>query len=432
MNTGLKREFFRCVIPSLLAFALSGVYAIVDGFFIGRTLGDIGLAASGLSYPVCAFIQAVGTGIGLAGAIHFAVLRAQDRQREADECISSVIVLMLAVSAVLTAVFRVWCEPLMRLLGARGETLVLCTQYAGAIAMGTVFQVAATSLVPFIRNLGGTSFSMLSMMLGFFTNIVLDYAFVWLFHWGMAGAAWATVIGQAITTLAAVGFLLRHRQTFVLPAAGQMLRLWRDVLRLAVSPFGLTFSQTVTLLLMNRFLLLHGDEQAVAVYGCIDYVLSVIYLLLQGVGDGCQPLISDYYGGGRVQDAKAVRRTAYFTAFVIAGVCMAGVFAARYKIGVLFGATALTNADVGRLLPYFLAPMLCLSATRVTTSYFYATERALLSYLLVYAEPLCTLVLLLLLPFFFGLGGVWAAVPAAQCITFVFAMAGKLRVDRRE
>ena len=196
-------------------------------------------------------------------------------------------------------------------------------------------------------------------------------------------------------------------------------------------PFGLTFSPTVTLLLMNRFLLLYGDDQAVAVYGCIGYIVSIIYLLLQGVGDSSQPLVSRYYGEGKPAAAGHTLRLAYGTAAVITAVCMAGVFLARNQVGVLFGASPEANAGVAHYLRWFLGPLLLLAFVRITTAYFYATEKTKLSYLLVYAEPGCTLLVLLTLPRGMGLAGVWLAVPLAQAATFVIALAAKIWADRQ-
>lgn len=208
-----------------------------------------------------------------------------------------------------------------------------------------------------------------------------------------------------------------------------LLSLWKEILKVSVSPFGLTFSPTITMLVMNRFLLLYGNEQAVAVYGCIGYVTSIIYLLLQGVGDGCQPLISNYYGEKDTLAVKQTRNLAYKTAAVITVVCMIVVFLARSKVGVLFGASDDSIAGVVQYLPYFLVTLLFLTFVRITTSYFYATEKTTLSYVLVYAEPILTFVLLLILPLALKLTGVWLAVPLAQVITFVIALIAKRKVD---
>lgn len=146
------------------------------------------------------------------------------------------------------------------------------------------------------------------------------------------------------------------------------------------------------------------------------------------MGDGSQPLISQYYGEKDQSSVRATRKLAYLTAAVITVVCMVGVYLARAKIGILFGASAETNAGVIQYLPFFLATLLFLAFVRITTSYFYATEKNALSYLFVYAEPLDTL---LILPPMLKLTGVWLAVPIAQVITFVIACVAKRRVDAK-
>ena len=429
MNNNTK-TFFSYVIPSVLAFALSGVYTIVDGFFIGQSLGDIGLAAITLGYPVSALVGAVGTGLGLSGAIRFTILSAQEEDRKRQECFSGTTLLMVLTGILLTAVLFGFADPILHLLGARGDTLTLCVEYVRVIALGAIFQLLATGFVPFIRNMGGASFAMVAMILGFVTNILLDYTFVWVMSLGMEGAALATIIGQAVTMIASIIFFVVKKSGYALPTFREMCGLWKEVLKVAISLFGLTFSPIITMLLMNRFLILYGSERAVAIYGCIGYITSIIYLLLQGVGDGCQPLISNYYGAGNAETVRDIRSLAYRTAVVITVICMIGVFLARAKVGVLFGASPEANEGVAQYLPYFLATLLFLAFVRITTSYFYATEKTLLSYLLVYAEPVCTLVFLLLLPLFLKLNGVWLAVPLAQVVTFVIAWIAKVRVDK--
>lgn len=348
MNAAKTKTFFSYVIPSVLAFALSGVYTIVDGFFIGQNLGDAGLTAITLGYPVSALIGAIGTGIGLAGAIRFTILDAQGETKKRQECFSGTALLMLLTGIVLTVLLAVFAKPLLYLLGTRADTLTLCVEYARVIAFGAVFQLLATGFVPFIRNMGGASFAMVSMILGFVTNIILDYTFVWVLSRGMAGAALATIIGQAVTMTAAIIFFVVKKTGFRLPAIRELTALWKTVLKISLSPFGLTFSPTVTMLFMNRFLLLYGNEQSVAVYGCIGYITSIIYLLLQGVGDGSQPLISRFYGENDTKSGEYTLKLTYRTATIITVVCMAGVFLARAQVGVLFGASAEANKGVDR------------------------------------------------------------------------------------
>lgn len=202
---------------------------------------------------------------------------------------------------------------LRQALGAEGEILALTAEYIRVIALGTVFQLLTTGFVPFIRNMGGSTFAMAAMIAGFLTNVALDYFFVP--PWGMAGAAWATVLGQAVTMLAVAGFFLIKRAGFHLPALSALPGFMASVCKVAVAPFGLTISPTITIILMNRFLLLHG------------------------VGDGSQPLISKHYGEKDYPAMLVIRRLAYLTGAVITAACVAGLFLARESVGVLFGAS---------------------------------------------------------------------------------------------
>ena len=159
-------------------------------------------------------------------------------------------------------------------------------------------------------------------------------------------------------------------------------------------------------------------------------MLSTLYMLLQGVGDGSQPLISRAYGAGDFGELRRTGARAYRAAFGITAVCIVALFLTRSVIGVLFGASAEANAGVTARLPLFLATLPLLAYTRVTIAYFYATEKTALSYVLVFSEPVLTFAVLLILPQLFKLTGVWLAIPAAQALTFCIAVPARRRTQR--
>ena len=165
----------------------------------------------------------------------------------------------------------------------------------------------------------------------------------------MAGAAWDTIIGQAVTMLAAIFYLVKKRIGFSAPQAKTLFSLFEFVLKVAVAPLGLTFSPQITTILMNRFLMIYDGEQVVAVYGCIAYVAAIAYLLLQGVGDGSQPLISRFFSEDNLPTMKQMRKYDYLTAATIGIGCFAVFFLAQNHVGILFGASvavSYTHLDV--------------------------------------------------------------------------------------
>lgn len=188
------------------------------------------------------------------------------------------------------------------------------------------------------------------------------------------------------------------------------------IAKVGFAPFGLTVTPNLAVILMNRYTFSYGGEQAVASYAVISYALSIVYMLLQGVGDGNQPLMSRYYGEGAVKEFHSVRRLAYCCAEVIAVSNILILFLGRFHVGRLFGASEDALTETGNVLPMFLAGIIFLAFTRVITSGFYATEKSLFSYILVYAEPVLLFVFLLVLPHFFGIYGVWWSTCLSQVV----------------
>ncbi|MDE7330863.1 MAG: hypothetical protein K2O16_01295 [Lachnospiraceae bacterium] len=183
----INKVFFSSVIPSVLAFALSGIYAIVDGFFIGNSIGDIGLSTINVAYPVVALMQAIGTGIGMGGAVIYSISVAAGDKKGADTYAKGTGGFLLLASIAATAVMYIILEPVLKLLGAEGDILTFGVEYLRIIVLGAVFQVFSTGIVPLIRNYNGAAFAMASMIAGFLTNILLDYTFVWVMEWGVSG-----------------------------------------------------------------------------------------------------------------------------------------------------------------------------------------------------------------------------------------------------
>ena len=273
IQTHDTRAFFRYVLPAILSFSLSSVYSIVDGYFIGNRLGDIGLSAVTIVYPI-------GTGLGMSGAIYFSIYKAKGDDSRAKLFIAISNWLMLVFSVILTAMIFFWNTPALRLLGAGGELYIRAKEYIVVIYKGTIFQIFGTGLVTFIRNLGGSAYAMVSMIAGFITNIIADYLFVWVWEQGMAGAAIATVVGQGMTMLLALIYLFVKRHFVLRIPLNQIASAAVLVLKVAAAPFGLAMSPNISLMIINRFSASYGGEAAIAVYACIAHTISVISLVL--------------------------------------------------------------------------------------------------------------------------------------------------------
>lgn len=419
----IRKKFFRFVIPSMLAFALSGIYAIADGFFVGNAMGDNALAAVNIAYPLTAFLQAVGTGVGMGGAIEYAINAGNQNENRGRQYMGMAILLLGGFSILFTALFLLAGPQILGLFGASGEILEYSSEYLRFVSYGAVFQIAGTGLVPFIRNMGGAVTAMAAMVTGFITNIVLDYLFVWVLPWGVMGAAIATAIGQAMTFLVCLIFFIlkKHAPSFQFKGEGGYLA--SRILGVGLSPFGLTYSPNITLILLNKSAVIFGGNLAVTCYAPISYISAVVMLLMQGVSDGSQPLISLAYGEGKHHTTKAVRDLAYRFAFGGAAICSAVLFLLRGSAAYLFGASEQVAVLVAQILPIFIIGFVFVSVSRVTTAYFYATGKNLWAYILIYGEPLTLCVLLLILPNTMeSVNGTWISVPLSQIAAMLLSL----------
>lgn len=427
------KTFLKYVIPSVLSFALSGIYTIVDGFFVGNSIGDLGLSAVNIAYPIVAVIQALGTGIGMGGAIYYSINKAEKKEAEAKVYTAGALWLLIISSIILTCMIFFLNSPLLSLLGASGQLLSLGEEYIAVIAAGAALQVIGTGLVPFIRNHGGSFYAMISMIAGFVTNIILDFVFVWELEQGVSGAAWATIIGQGVTMLIALVYLLRKKQfTLCIPFL-KMGTVSASVIKIGIAPFGLTMSPNISLIIINRFSVSYGGEPAIATYACIAYVICIIYLILQGVGDGSQPLISQCYGEKNWTDLKFIRKLAYGFAFLLSVIGCVIMYVTRGSLGVLFGASGEVNMEIVKIMPVFLVSVPFVAVLRITTASFYATEKSTFSYILTFIEPLFMLVLMLILPPLFG-GQImiWWSTVWARILSAILALVLKKHADRQE
>lgn len=418
-----NKEFFKYVIPTIISFTLTGIYSIVDGFFVGNSIGDIGLSSINIAYPISALIQALGIGIGMGGAVRYSIKKAEKNDDEAKAFIGGTMQLLTIASLLCTIFLYIFSEPLLKILGAKDEVLIYGKSYINIIVLGSFFQIFSVAFVPLIRNLGGAYFATIIMILGFITNIIFDYIFIWQMNLGTFGAGLATVLGQGVALFVGLVYLLRKRGITFRTYGSNPFKIWKPILKIGVAPFGLDLSPNFSLILINRFSVFYGGKEAIASYACISYVIVIVYLILQGVGDGSQPLISRYYGEGNIKDLKYIQKLALIFTLLISALGIFSLYLVRFDIGKLLGASETVIQYTGEIFPIFLIAIPFIGITRIVTAGFYASEKSIYSYIVTYVEPILMLIFLLILPPFFG-GQimVWWSISLARIFSAVIAV----------
>lgn len=423
------KTFFRYVLPAMASQLLMGCFIIVDGFFIGRCLGDAGLAAINLLWPISAVILASGLGIGTGGGVlTAAALGAKDAERAA-RARGNTLIGLAAATAVLTAVLWLAFPPLLRLFGATGELYAPAADYCRVAVSLCGMQIFNTGLNPLLRAHGLTVQAMAAAVAGLFGNIFLDWLFIFRFSWGMAGAAAATVAAQALSAALAAAFLARQRvvpfsRREFLPSAHTLLR----VVRVGIAPFGLSISASVLIMFHNWQALAWGGASAVAAYAVVSYALGAAQPLLTGAAEGAQPLLSFFRGAGDRAAERAVLRMARRTAVFTGAVLCALMIVSRDALPRAFGASEEAAALCAAALTLEALSLPPWGVVHLYASYYYAVTEVRLANMLIYAEPLVlTPAFLYLLPLFWQLNGVWAALCAAECVLLILIFLAERR-----
>lgn len=432
-NGSRDGRFWSYVLPSMVSMLLAGFYSIVDGFFIGREMGDVGLSGVNIAWPITSFLMALGTGIGVGGGVAFSHRLGMGSEKEAGRARGNAMLILLSAALIMTVLLVLCLKPALSFLGAEGDIFDAALEYGRVIAFGAGVQVFGCGMVPLLRNAGKTSAAMFIMVTGLLTNIVLDAYLILGLKWGMMGAALATTIAQAIVAVLCLIVLYQSQRGAWRPA--DFLpdkRLMGQIAAIGFSPFGLTYAPSIIIIFTNWQCIRYGGAAALSAYTVLSYVLDTVQLSLQGIGDGIQPLISYYNGAGRQEAMKRIREKAFALTFLLSIISLIAVILLRNQMPLLFGVSHQAAIQVSRYIWLIALAFPLTGIVRLASAYFYAVQKNRYSTLLIYLDPLClTPVLLFLLPQLMGgLTGVWTATPAAQGILAALAVALFARYSR--
>lgn len=325
--------------------------------------------------------------------------------------------MMLAVASLPIAFALVsFPQQLCTLLGGRGETLNQAVAYLSTVALAAPLQVLFTGSLPLIRNRGSVKFAMAISIASGFTKIAFDFLFITIMGMGTAGAGAATGVAQIVAFSCVLGFFLRPSERLSLADFKPSTELLLHTAKLGIAPFGLTLMPEVTVIVININAMAYGGESAVAAYAVIAYMAYAVQALIQGVGDGSQPLVSQCQGAGKFSTAAKIRNTNFVVAIAIGLVSFLVLVALRDQIPLWFGASAAAAQMVSFALPLIAFAYLFFGFTHVTMAFFYATDNAQGSSVLVYGEAVLVAVLAVVMGSTLGLTGVWCAIASAQLI----------------
>lgn len=429
--------------PSVIAMVVGALYNIVDQIFIGNSVGVAGNAATNIAFPLTTICLSLALMIGIGGAANFNLRMGEGKEDEAKAYMGNAFVMMLIFGLILTIIVKIFLTPLLLAFGAIDENLEYAQIYTNITSTGFVFFIITSAGTNLIRADGSPRYSMAATLVGGITNLILDPIFIFKFGWGMAGAAWATVIGQIFSALMVLYYakdfktVKLERKDFK-PKASYM----KDISDLGVAPFINQISLLVVQVLMNRSMAYYGQQShfgpviPLAIVGIGMKVFMIFFSTAIGIAQGMQPIVSYNYGAKNYDRAKEAYKLSVKIAMSILFIAFLLFQLAPDKILSLFGKGSEEYYEFGRyffriyLMMTFLVPIQPLT-TNLLTSIGEARKGIFVSLTrqIIFFVPLA-----LILPKFFGIMGLIYTGPIADFISFLVAvyMAKKVFDDMDE
>ena len=410
----LKRIAQDC-IPTVFSLLMSGLYGVMDGLCVGRAVGDAGLAAINIAWPIAAVITAVGIGIGSGGSVLYSNSNGKGEQERGEVVYHQTITLLFAAAMVLLIVLGFTYPAILSALGAKGDVYQKAVEYIQIIIFGAVFQVMGTGFIPMLRNRNLAFQAMVSMAAGMGVNGVLNYLLLFVVKIGIRGAAVGTIAAQFVV-LVISSYLIYGRQKVHLKVVWQH-KMIGEILKIGISAFGLSLAPSIVLLFTNLQCLKYGGDAAVACYAVISYIVFPVQSMLMGIGDGTQPLMSFYSGAKKMEELRFVKKIASIAVVGMGAVFFVIVILVSKYIPDVFGMQMDSQAYFGTGMAVSAVSFLFTGLAKFHISYLNATLQVKKAMQLIYGETIVVApFLIFLLPYVFKINGIWLSLPGTQLI----------------
>lgn len=414
----VRKVFFSYLIPSVSATFVTSIYILADTVMIGHGIGAVGIAALNILLPLYNTFFGVGMMCGVGGSVLFGVRKGQGNLREAREYFTMGLLMMLCISILASLAGNLFFRPLLSFLGMTSSMEAHTVPYARILVTAAPMFALSSFLQVFVRNDDAPKLSMTGVIAGGVTNVILDYVYIFIMKWGMAGAVLATVTGTTLTVLILCTHFFSKENNLKL-VKNISFRKMGEILGNGMSSFILEVSNGIVTLLFNRQLLFYIGDIGVVVYGIISNTACVVISVSNGIAQTVQPILSANFGAGKRGRVLEARRLGLIAA-LSAGVVFAGsgyLFPVQLSHLFLEPTEEILRMAVPAIHLYF-ASFLIGEWNILYGTYFQSVVRPGLSLLITLLRGvILNSILVFLLPALFGVDGIWITVTVSEFIT---------------
>ena len=427
----IRSLLMKYALPGIIAMTASSLYNMVDSIFIGHGVGAMALSGLTVAKPFMDICAAFGTLVGVGASSLVAIKLGEKDYRSANDVLANVILLNVLLGALVMAVGLYWLDPILYAFGASDVTIAYAREYMEIILWGNILTHIYYGLNSMLRSIGHPKIAMYATILAVVVNIILDPIFIFVLDMGVRGAALATMISQLVSVIIELVIFLNPKEVIYFHRG--IWRLKRDItmraLGIGTAPFLMHMASCFVVLLINNQLRRYGDQMgegvgdlAIGAYGIVNRIIFFFVMVVLGFTQGMQPIAGYNYGAGKFDRVlKVFWQTVGWATLCTTLAFLVGVFAPKFVVSLFANEpTMIDIAAKGFTIAVAMFPFVGIGM--VASNFFQSIGKPRRAIALSVTRQVIFLVpLLIFMPRFFGIEGVWYCMPIADVASAILA-----------
>lgn len=413
-------------IPAIVGMLVNALYNIIDRIFVGRGVGLLGISATTVAFPIALIIMGFGMLIGIGAAATVSIRLGQKKKEEAEHILGNAFTLLVIISILVTVLGLIFEEPLLIIFGASTEVLPLAKEFVTIILLGVLLQNIGFGLNNIIRSEGNPKIAMLTMLIGALLNTIFNPIFIFGLHLGIRGSALATIVSQTVCSIWVLSYFMGKKSVLKLKIKNLKLNtaIIKQIVAIGMSPFLMQLVASGITITFNKDLQVYGGDTAIAAFGIINSVSLLILMPIFGINQGSQPIIGYNYGARNFDRVKKALKLAILAATTV---CTLGFVIVELFPRAIISVFSSNNAELIEIgsfgIRIFLIMMPIIGFQIVSANYFQAINKAKIAIFLSLSRQLIILLpLLVILPRFLKLTGVWVSGATADLLASIVTL----------
>ena len=422
-NEGIRSLLWKNFLPAFAGVIINSLYNIVDRIFIGQGVGAHALAGLSAVFPIMLILMGFGMLVGIGAGVRVSINMGKKDFARAEKVLGNAVILIIILSITLAILGFILKVPLLKLFGVGNETFTYANSYLKIILFGTLFGMMGFSINNIIRSEGNFKIAMYSMFISAGINIALDPLFIFVFDMGVEGAAWATIISQFFLMIWVLKhFIGKHAVIKLRPANFRLeSKIIMYIFTIGFAPFSMQLAASFVQGTFNKQLVIYGGDLAIGAMGIINSIAMLIFMSIIAINMASQPIIGFNFGANNFKRVKktfiiCLRAGTYIS---LSGFLIVELF--PESIIRLFESKNTELLDIGANgLRIFMAAWAIVGFQIVGSSYYQAIGKAgIATFLSLLRQVIVLLPVLIFLPRYMGLNGIWLAGPISDIISAV-------------